>query len=192
MVSGSLVTQVGILLVALTTLLTFAVGTGLLALAVRRSRRLVPRPPRRSRPVRRGLGGRSPVGRSGHRNRRAAGHDAPGDRRRLPGHRVEGGDPMILAGVSPLPGWVTNWHRRRGSVDCHLATAACALAFSGPAAARMPRQGGWVGPCAPRYGRPERKLLCRRSRRATASAPAPTVVSVSPARAGRAGRCPRR
>ena len=39
MVSGSLVTQVGILLVALTTLLTFAVGTGLLALAVRRSRR---------------------------------------------------------------------------------------------------------------------------------------------------------
>ena len=41
MVSGSLVTQVGILLVALTTLLTFAVGTGLLALAVRRSRRWV-------------------------------------------------------------------------------------------------------------------------------------------------------
>jgi hypothetical protein len=41
MASGSLVTQVGILLVALTTLLTFAVGTGLLALAVRRSRRWV-------------------------------------------------------------------------------------------------------------------------------------------------------
>jgi Family of unknown function (DUF6069) len=40
-VSGSLVTQVGILLVALTTLLTFAVGTGLLTLAVRRSRRWV-------------------------------------------------------------------------------------------------------------------------------------------------------
>ncbi len=34
-------TQVGILSVALTTLLTFAVGTGLLALAARRSRRWV-------------------------------------------------------------------------------------------------------------------------------------------------------
>jgi Family of unknown function (DUF6069) len=41
MVSGALVTQVGILSVALTTLLTFTVGTGLLALAARRSRQWV-------------------------------------------------------------------------------------------------------------------------------------------------------
>jgi hypothetical protein len=37
-VSSPLVTQVGIVLVVLTTLLAFAVGSGLLALAVRRSR----------------------------------------------------------------------------------------------------------------------------------------------------------
>ena len=40
-VSSPLVTQVGIVLVVLTTLLAFAVGSGLLALAVRRSRRWV-------------------------------------------------------------------------------------------------------------------------------------------------------
>ena len=40
-VSSALVTQVGIVLVVLTTLLTFAVGSGLLALAARRSRRWV-------------------------------------------------------------------------------------------------------------------------------------------------------
>ena len=84
---------------------------------------------------------------------------------------------------SPRGGWGPN--------DWRLATTGM-LAFSDPAAARMPGQGGWVGPCAPRYGRPERKRLCRRSRRATAAAPAPTGVSVSPARAGRAGRRPRR
>ena len=102
MVSGSLVTQVGILLVALTTLLTFAVGTGPARIGRSAFPPMGARPPRRGRPVRRGLGGRSPVGSSRHRNWRAAGGDAPGDRRRLLGHRVEGGDPMI--GVSPLPG----------------------------------------------------------------------------------------
>jgi hypothetical protein len=40
-VSSALVSQVGIVLVVLTTLLTFAVGSGLLALAARRSRRWV-------------------------------------------------------------------------------------------------------------------------------------------------------
>jgi hypothetical protein len=41
MVSSAFMTQVGIVAVVLTTLLTFAVGSGLLALAVRRSRRWV-------------------------------------------------------------------------------------------------------------------------------------------------------
>jgi hypothetical protein len=41
MVSSAFMTQVGIVAVVLTTLLAFAVGSGLLALAVRRSRRWV-------------------------------------------------------------------------------------------------------------------------------------------------------
>jgi len=50
------------------------------------------RRPCRSRPTRRGLGGwRPPAGRRRPRDRRAAGGDAPGHRRRIPGDRVHGG-----------------------------------------------------------------------------------------------------
>lgn len=126
-------TQVGILLVALTTLLTFAVGTGLLALAVRRSRRWV-----RALLVAAALfavvSAGAPLS--------AAQDTATG---------------VLLATMHLVTGaafLVTAW-RVRTPMNWRLATTGI-LAFSGTAAARITGQGGWVGPCAPRYGRPER------------------------------------